>query len=419
MRIKVRDLILFRSCSGTVRALGLAFYIVCIFLVSNLDARNVKLERTRIQRSFEEYKQRLPSSNILLSEEYELISFFRNSQTFQYKDNSLKKLLLRALENHERISDAILVHALEAVHALYPYDFHAYAEEIARSTASKRIMILSLLLIDKKNPLKANEIFYEACEAHFENCTADPLFTAFIKRNQHPPSVPLPKIVELLKFLEQRNQHAPYILVLLPENRNKEGIIVIHDGKTLLKDETGGLFYTKTLGRSIAGLPYFINDGHTPQGLFSIQKIRVSDHPDIGPTPAIVMGLPFEVEAKDFFHNPEFSSDFDREYQTFFPDYLKHIQHESYLAGHAGRSLIFIHGSVLSSSHYKKSLYYPAIPTQGCLSVKEKWTQDYKKIASDQDRLLEKVTEENKGFVYVIEVDASGASEIIYFLRNL
>lgn len=194
------------------------------------------------------------------------------------------------------------------------------------------------------------------------------------------------------------------------KDRDYPGLVLIRNANgDFVTDSTGNIFNIPQLARSISGLPGYLSNGNTPQGIFRMYGFDVSMGNFIGPTPNIQMGMPVELSLQKFFDNnyitdSTWTIDY---YQKLIPKNLKDFfpLYESYYAGLAGRSEIIAHGTTIDPSFYSGKPYYPLTPTQGCLCTKEIWNG--KRIESDQEKLVNGLLKAGgaNGYCVVIEID--------------
>src|SRR5882762_8463585 len=78
-------------------------------------------------------------------------------------------------------------------------------------------------------------------------------------------------------------------------DRDYPGLAIVQNANgKFVRDPQGRLLVFLQLARSGADLPYFITDGSTPQGIYSIQGMGVSRTHFIGPTPNLQLIMPNE-----------------------------------------------------------------------------------------------------------------------------
>ncbi|MBK8608952.1 MAG: hypothetical protein IPL84_03100 [Chitinophagaceae bacterium] len=214
------------------------------------------------------------------------------------------------------------------------------------------------------------------------------------------------------------------------KNRNYPGLALVKDKKgKFVTDESGDLFSVPQLARSVSNLPGYLTNGNTPQGLYRMDGLGVSKSSFIGPTENIQLSLPNETSRLHFTRgdpNIDTTTDFFW-YTDLLPEKLQNYQPlaESFQAGMAGRTEIIAHGSTVDPAFYKNQLFYPFVPTQGCLTSKEVWSKlTGKRIQSDQQQLINAVKKAGgaDGYCMVIEIDDQQrpvtVADILPFLKQ-
>jgi hypothetical protein len=165
------------------------------------------------------------------------------------------------------------------------------------------------------------------------------------------------------------------------------------------------------LARSGSGMPYFLTNGNTPQGIYSIQGIAVTNNALIGPTPNIQLILPFETDWQKFFSDHRHFPDDSLElYLQLLPASWRNYQPimEAWAAGKIGRTEIIAHGTAIDPEYFKERSFYPLTPTQGCLCAKELWNPSTGHLLiSEQFNLVAayQSTPGTRGYLFVINVD--------------
>jgi hypothetical protein len=166
------------------------------------------------------------------------------------------------------------------------------------------------------------------------------------------------------------------------------------------------------LARSASNLPYFITNGSTPQGLYTITGTGISKNVFIGPTPNLQMAMMHEVNTPQFTHYFPivFNAPPEKIYRSYFPENWQQWPGllEAYAAGKIGRSEIIAHGTTIDPEWFAQQPYYPISPTLGCLCGREIWDPKTGRIVqSDQLNLVNTFIETpgTKGFLMVINLD--------------
>jgi len=225
-------------------------------------------------------------------------------------------------------------------------------------------------------------------------------------------------------------------------DRDYPGLAIVQnaDGR-FVRDGQGRLQVFEQLARSGPDLPYFITNGSTPQGIYSIQGTDVSHTNFIGPTPNLQLLLPFEGRWTRYFQQPQDSAkihgqalipqqrdaasvgvdslhtrpmdpgiDSLRLYRELLPPGWREYapMMEAWAAGRIGRTEIIAHGTTIDPEFFKDKPFYPLTPTMGCLCAKELWNPTSGHLlVSEQFNLVSAFlsTPGRKGYLYVINVD--------------
>jgi hypothetical protein len=219
-----------------------------------------------------------------------------------------------------------------------------------------------------------------------------------------------PDIVEL--FTNQQTFRKKIIYSFQRWNRDYPGLAIIQyaDGR-FAREATGRLQVFRQLARSASNLPYFITNGDTPQGIYSIQGVAVANNHFIGPTPNLQLIMPFEDYWIKYFQQAVDSSrDLNTLYRQMLPTSWQEYEpmNEVYRAGKIGRTEIIAHGTAIDPEYFKDRAFYPLTPTLGCLCAKEIWNvTSGRLLVSEQFNLVKafQSTTGDKGFFYVINMD--------------
>jgi len=219
-----------------------------------------------------------------------------------------------------------------------------------------------------------------------------------------------PDIIELFKY--QRTNGNKTIYSFQRYNRDYPGIAIVQNANgSFVKNTDGSLMIIEQLARSGSDLPYFVTNGSTPQGVYSVQGTYVSHNNFIGPTPTLQLILPFENKWEKYFQQDwDASEDSLVLYKKLLPPNWRKYEPimEAWYAGKIGRTAIIAHGTALDPKYFKGKPFYPLAPSQGCLCAKELWNETTGKLLmSEQFNLVSafQSTPGNKGYLYVINLD--------------
>src|SRR5579871_379902 len=219
-----------------------------------------------------------------------------------------------------------------------------------------------------------------------------------------------PDFIQLFKY--QKTTGKKIIYSFQRHNRDYPGIAIVQNADgSFVKNADGRLAVFEQLARSGSNLPYFITNGNTPQGIYSILGTAVSHNNFIGPTPNLQLIIPFENKWGKYFQqdwNPP--QDSLLLYKNLLPPNWRNYEPmmEAWDAGKIGRTAIIAHGSTIDPEYFKDKPFYPLTPSQGCLTAQELWNvTSGRLLVSEQFNLVSAFlsTQGNKGYLYVINID--------------
>lgn len=302
---------------------------------------------------------------------------------------------------------------MEMAYSNYPGKFLSKAHSLLRATKDPKIFAMCaeyLIQRNKTDSLKqtiSKTLLKIFTDTAYKNPILYMLQTRLAPDKVHSHSQE--KILsEILSKNFLPNQIVMYSLQR--KDRDYPGLVLIRNAEgEFVTDSSGKIFNIPQLARSISGLPGYLSNGNTPQGIFRMYGFGVSMGNFIGPTANVQMGMPVELSLQKFFDNnyitdSTWTIDY---YQKLIPKNLKDFLplYESYYAGLAGRSEIIAHGTTIDPSFYLGKPYYPLTPTQGCLCTKEIWNG--KRLESDQEKLVNGLLKAGgaNGYCVVIEID--------------
>lgn len=239
----------------------------------------------------------------------------------------------------------------------------------------------------------------------------------------------LPDVGELLRY--RRGDGQKVIYSFQRWDRDYAGLAIVQNADgSFVRDGQGRLQVFQQLARSGPDLPYFITNGNTPQGIYSIQGTDVSRTNFIGPTPNLQLLMPFEGEWGKYFHDSslvspgsvaailvhtpeardEMSVDSLALYRQLLPPGWRSYapMMEAWAAGRIGRTEIIAHGTTIDPEYFKGKPFYPLTPTMGCLCAKELWNPTTGHLlVSEQNNLVNAFlsTPGRKGWLVVLNLD--------------
>jgi len=199
-------------------------------------------------------------------------------------------------------------------------------------------------------------------------------------------------------------------------NRDYPGVVIIRkpDGD-YIRNEDGEILQVPQLARAITAYPFYITNGHTPQGIFKWTGFDHSRLLYIGPTTNLQMVMPYEAKPSVFFADSSLvNAKWEKSmYTSLLPNSWKNYEgiYESFYAGAMGRYDIIMHGTTIDPSFYKGQTYYPNTPSLGCLCSYEEWNADGKRVNSNQQQIADALAGigSTNGYVVVIDIDDARA----------
>lgn len=263
---------------------------------------------------------------------------------------------------------------LEAMYAVAPSSYLPGMNKIMGSEKNPKLFSMIMVWIMRADPASLPAIKNTVEERYLTDTTNRIIRALKLYADNYGKPEMVPSIHEL--FAHQQTHQQKIVYSFQNRNRDYPGIAVIQkaDG-SFERDEQGKLLAFGQLARSGSGLPYFLTNGNTPQGIYSITGTASSSNNFIGPTPNLQMLLPFEYYWADFFHHEADTSDVLAAYDQLLPLSWRNFRgaHESFQAGAIGRTEIIAHGTTIDPEYFKGKPYYPYSPTLGCLCSAEIW----------------------------------------------
>lgn len=336
---------------------------------------------------------------------------FWGMELILYKNKNIESSLRTALNDYENRSENFNRAAFEAAYTLFTDEMIIEHENILKQSVIPKhfAMAFNYLQRSKSSAYDYNS-FERLVKTNFPDWRDNPiLFMLYQKLLEKQNKIYRPSLVELLKHDFAKSDYV--FFSIQRKNRDYPGILLIRnaDGK-FMRNNSGSIFHVSQLARSISNLPGYLTNGNTPQGIFSIQGIDTSNNYFIGRTPNVQLVLPYEAEAKKFFHSEDSLEWSENLYKTILPLSWQNYSpiYEAFYAGKAGRNEIIAHGTTIDLDFYAGKPYYPHTPTLGCLCTTEIWDEvDGKRIYSGQAELIQEMNKHgiNKGFFVVVEID--------------
>jgi len=220
----------------------------------------------------------------------------------------------------------------------------------------------------------------------------------------------MPAVGELFDW--ERGMGVKTIFSFQRWDRDYAGLAIVQNADgSFVRDGNGRLQVFEQLARSGPGLPYFLTNGNTPQGVYSITGTEISRTNFIGPTPNLQLLMPGEGKWTDYFHDVDSTGGDPLErYRGLLPPRWREYapMYEAWAAGTIGRTEIIAHGTTMDPEYFAGRPWYPLTPTMGCLCAKELWNVTTgHPLVSEQNNLVNAflATPGRQGLLMVINLD--------------
>ena len=303
---------------------------------------------------------------------------------------------------------------LEAVYGVYPQSYREKMQGILDKETDPKLFAMSaayLFRIDTSTE-NTNRIKIRMVEK-FPGYDSLELLLAFENYINQQHKFVKQKTPDIQRLFAHQQTHGKKVIYSFQRwNRDFAGLAIVQnaDGH-FMRNASGRVLVFQQLARSASDLPYFLTNGSTPQGIYSIQGTAVARNNYIGPTPNLQLLMPHEKDWEKYFHHPvDSTQDSLLLYKSLLPPVWVNYKpvYEAWNAGKIGRTEIIAHGTTIDPEYFKDKPYYPLTPTMGCLCAKEMWNiTSGKLLISEQFNLVSTYTATpgQKGFLFVINID--------------
>ncbi|HWH63914.1 MAG TPA: hypothetical protein VNS50_11595 [Ginsengibacter sp.] len=339
---------------------------------------------------------------------------FSAIEVLLYKSPFTDEKIHTAFEVIEQRSTDFQKALLELAYSNYPGIFFRNVKSLLNNTADPKVFALC-----------AEYLFQQKKDSSFVNTIEQLIATKFGDQGIIDPTLYMLQ-VHLSEqktngtFLSKKlltnlfsNKFLPGQIIMYSiqrKNRDYPGLLVIRNSSgNFITDSNGIIFNIPQLARSTTNLPFYLQGGNTPQGIFLMHGFGVSMSSFIGPTANVQLLMPVEANIQMFLGDNSITDttwNIDY-YKKLLPDDFKNYLplYYSYYAGLAGRTEIIAHGTTMDPNIYANKSYFPLSPSQGCLSTKEIWNG--KRLESDQQKLVNALLKAGgaNGYCVVIELD--------------
>ena len=335
-----------------------------------------------------------------------------NVSQFKVRTPQSDSGVARLVKNYEALRESTQRALLEVVYGLYPGQFLPAMRAIAAYGGHPRNFAMAALHVYNAEPTEETRQWIRSKMNGVSGNEGQQIMLQVLSQyiHGHKPAT-IPSLDSL--FARQQIHKFKIVYSFQRANRDFPGLAIVQntDG-SFARDSLGQLRTFVQLARSASNLPYFLTNGSTPQGLYTIMGTAVSKNVFIGPTPNLHTAMMYEVNPPTFTHYFPivFNAPPERIYRSYFPENWQKWSGimEACDAGRIGRSEIIAHGSTIDPEWFKDEPYYPLSPTLGCLSGLELWNKQTGHIdRSDQLDLVNCFieTKGTKGYLMVINLD--------------
>lgn len=358
---------------------------------------------------FKTFSQPLDSNN-----EHKFESACKAISQFLITGEEIKNGFQKLFEQYESLPYPTKRAFLEAVYAVYPTEYFDNMHKIVATEHEPKLFAMSAVYLSRLDSSvnNLNDIKIRMVEAFPGYDSIDILLELEFYLNQYNTFRRRKTPAVSALFAHQQAHGKKVIYSFQRWNRDYPGLAVVQNADgSFMRNQSGRLLVFQQLARSGSDLPYFLTNGSTPQGIYSIQGTAVARNNYIGPTPNIQLLMPHEKDWSKFFHQP-IDSTYDslQLYQNLLPPSWKNYtpMSEAWKAGKIGRTEIIAHGSTIDPEYFRDKPFYPLTPTMGCLCAKELWNvTSGRLLVSEQFNLVSAYTSTagQKGFLYVVNLD--------------
>lgn len=333
---------------------------------------------------------------------------------FMFRNEMIESGFRKIINSYDSLQFDTKRAFLEAVYGIYPSEYKKDIEAIFQKERHPKLFAICALYLHRIDhsiegtntiKLKMAEQFpdYDSTDLLIELERYLTHHLVFVKKTPPP-------IIDLIRFQQQSGNKIIYSFQRW--NRDYPGLAIVQNADgSFVRRADGRIMIFEQLARSASALPYFITNGNTPQGIYSIQGTAVANNNYIGPTPNVQLIMPFEDSLKKFFHgNWDSSIAPMKAYQNLVPPSWRNYPPvtEAFYAGKIGRTEIIAHGTTIDPEYFKDKPWYPISPTLGCLCAKELWNVTTGKLlVSEQFNLYSafRSTPGDKGYLIVVNLD--------------
>lgn len=337
---------------------------------------------------------------------------------FQFTGEAINAGLARMLHQYDSLQYDTRRALLEAVYAVYPREFCTEIGKVLLTESHPKLFAMCAAYLFRCNAAveNTNAIKIRMVEQFPDYDSVNILIALekYLNFSRQEKQKPTPPLKDLLDHYRMAGKKVIYSFQRW--NRDYPGLAIVQQANgQLMRHPDGRLMIFEQLARSASDLPYFITNGSTPQGVYSITGTGVSTNNFIGPTPNLQLLMPYEGKWENYFQLPTETvwdttvNVLDLYHQLLPASWGNYAPvHEAFYAGMIGRTEIIAHGTTIDPQYFRDKPFYPLTPTMGCLCAKELWNvTNGKLLISEQFNLVSAFTATpgSKGYLVVINLD--------------
>ena len=292
--------------------------------------------------------------------------------------------------------------AMETAHALFPTELAPEMQAIFTTDHDpKRLAMAGAWLTRWDHSPEHRAALAKSLATRFPNWESEPRLLALGTALTTPRAEVIRQRPPLKDLLRAPFDGRPVVFSFQRIDRQFLGRAVVRnrDGSFLVNPD-GTPFSVTQFALSASGLPGTLTNGNTPSGIFEITEIATTRNTAIGPTEALILGLPLEYDA----------SWTAARYHALLPPTWRHYWpiREAWWAGQAGRSEILAHGTAIDPAPWQDTVFAGQTPSHGCLTCDEEWDPTSgRRTSSEQARLVAAVRRAGPlpGYLVLLEID--------------
>lgn len=292
--------------------------------------------------------------------------------------------------------------ALETAYALFPTELEPEIRRIFLTDPDPKRTAMAGAWLGRFQPGGNHRVALAAAlSRRFPDAEAEPRLLALLTELRQPRRHIIGSRPPLADLLKAPFDGRPVVFSFQRVNRSWLGRAVVRHAKGgFLVEEDGRPFSVTQFARSASDLPGTLTNGNTPSGLFEIADINQARNQAIGPSEALILGLPLEYDSR--WTVERYMALWPASWQNWWP------AREAWWAGQAGRNEILAHGTTIDPRPWQDTSFAGQTPSHGCLTCDESWDPvTGQRTSSGQAKLTAAFRQAGglPGYLVVVEVD--------------